>query len=233
MKTKSRMIVILIALGLLFVSVSPALAMPPLPSSFYGMVQISGANVATGSEVSAKINGVQYAYATVQIYQGQTVYSLDVPGDDPATQGVIEGGVQGNTVVFWIDGTPANETAIWQSGTNVARNLTILPPAAPVVSIAGPDADAVLTWPAVTANTQGNLTVVTAYKVFRSGQPYFAPAAGDQVLETAGLTYPHSGAMDILNPYFYIVRSVNVAGASVNSNRVGKFSYQLTPGLTS
>jgi hypothetical protein len=103
---------------------TPALAMPPLPSSFYGTVTINGANAPLGAKVSAKIKGTQYAYTTVLLYQGQTVYSLDVPGDDPATPSVIEGGVPGDTVAIWVGETPANETAPWRSGTNVTLNLT-------------------------------------------------------------------------------------------------------------
>jgi hypothetical protein len=219
--------IILIALALVVAGVSPALAMPPLPSSFYGAITISGANAPVGAQVSATINGTQYAYNTVQSYQGQTVYSLDVPGDDDATAGMIEGGVQGDTVVFWLAGTPANETAVWHSGTNVARNLTVVPPAAPSVSIAAPSQIMQLTWPAVTTNPAGNLTVVAKYQVFSTGQPYFTPAEGSLVAETSGLGYHNSGAMGSPNPYFYVVRAVNLAGPSVDSNRVGKFSYEL------
>jgi hypothetical protein len=103
---------------------SPALAVPPLPSGFYGTVSINSANAPAGATVSARIDGTQYAYSTVLFHQGQTVYGLDVPGDDPATPGVVEGGVPGDKVVFWIGGTPANEAAAWQGGTNVARNLS-------------------------------------------------------------------------------------------------------------
>jgi hypothetical protein len=230
MKIKSRGIIVLIALGLLFASVSPALAMPPLPSSFYGTVKVNGVNATAGTQVSAKINGTQYAYTIVQLYQGDMVYSLDVPGDDPATTGVIEGGVAGDTVVLWVDGTPANETTPWQSGKNVVRNLTVLPPAAPSVTIAAPGGVLNITWPAVLVNTQGNPTVVTAYRVFANQQPYFTPVAGDQVAETSGLLYQDSGAMGSLTLYFYVVRSVNLAGPSANSKRVGKFSYALVAG---
>jgi hypothetical protein len=122
---KFRMLTILIlTLGVLVFNVKPALAFPPLPSGFYGTVKIGGVNVADGTVVSAKINGVTYATATVMIYQGDTVYSLDVPGDDTDAPGTIEGGVPGDTVVFFIGDMQATQTAPWQTGTNVSLNLT-------------------------------------------------------------------------------------------------------------
>ena len=180
MKTKRRTIAILVALGVLLTSVSPVLALPPLPSSFYGTVQFNGANAPAGTLVSARINGVQYAYVTVQTDPGVTVYALDVPGDDASTPGATEGGVQSAPIVFLVDGVPANETGIWQSGTNVLRNLTVIPPDKPVVSIARSGPDVLLTWEEVTKNTDGNLTVVKNYQVFRGEQPYFraGPHAG-------------------------------------------------------
>ena len=57
-------------------------------------------------------------------YQGDTVYSLDVPGDNPDSPGTIEGGVEGDTIVFYIGTTQATKTATWHSGTNVSLNLT-------------------------------------------------------------------------------------------------------------
>ncbi len=124
MKIKMILTTTILTIALLIVSVSVALAVPPLPSSFYGTAKYSGANVPLGSVVSARINGVQYAQTTVQVYNGDTVYSLDVPGDDDSTTGVKEGGVPGDTVVFFINGIEADETASWMSGTNVQHNLT-------------------------------------------------------------------------------------------------------------
>ena len=234
MKTKRRTIAILVALGVLLTSVSPVLALPPLPSSFYGTVKFNGANAPAGTLVSAKINGVPYAYVTVQTDPGVTVYALDVPGDDASTPGATEGGVQSAPIVFLVDGVPANETGIWQSGTNVLRNLTVIPPDKPVVSIAKSGLDVLLTWEAVTKNTEGNLTVVKNYQVFRGEQPYFAPdptpGTGNLVEEPTDLDYLHVGAISSLTYYYYIVRAANIAGPSGNSKRVGKFTFELVPG---
>lgn len=113
-----------IVTGVLIASVSPALALPPLPSSFWGTVKLSGNNLPQGAGISAWIDGVQYATATSSLYGGDTVYKLDVPGDDPGSV-LIEGGVSGDTVVFKINGRPAQETGIWQSGVNLELDLTV------------------------------------------------------------------------------------------------------------
>lgn len=104
-------------------SYTQGLAVPPLPSSFYGTVTINGSNAPPGTEVSAWINGVKYAYTSVVEYNGSAVYSLDVPGDDTSTP-VIEGGIPGDTIEFRIGAMTAQETGIWQSGTNVQVNLS-------------------------------------------------------------------------------------------------------------
>ena len=116
-------IILLIAIGLLGAKVSTAYALPPLPSSFYGTVKINGANVPNDATVSARINGIQYATTTVMLYSGETVYSLTVPGDDSATP-EVEGGVPGNTIVFFIGIQAADQASTWQSGTNIELNLT-------------------------------------------------------------------------------------------------------------
>jgi hypothetical protein len=90
-----------------------------LPSSFYGTVKVDGENVSDGTIVSTWINGVKYAETTVLLYAGDTLYSLNVPGDDLATPGTIEGGVEGDTVIFYIGDLVADQTGTWHSGTNV------------------------------------------------------------------------------------------------------------------
>lgn len=125
MKVRRTIVTVLLLFLILGAGISPVQAVPPLPSSFYGLVKINGRNVQDGALVSATISGVQYALAAVQIYQGDTVYAVDVPGDDPATPGVIEGGNPGDTIVFLVNGMPAGETAPWQSGANIRHNLSL------------------------------------------------------------------------------------------------------------
>jgi hypothetical protein len=100
MKTLKIFNALFLSMVLLIGNFSTVFAAPPMPSSFYGTVKLDGANVPDGTVVSARINGVTYASMTAITYLGDTVYYFDVPGDDPDTSGVIEGGVAGNTVVF-------------------------------------------------------------------------------------------------------------------------------------
>ncbi len=124
MKIQRILTALFLAIVLVLNNVSPVLALPPMPSSFYGTVKLDGANVPVGTLVSARINGVQYAFVAAIVDGADTVYFFDVPGDDPASPGVIEGGVEESTVVFYIGDLVADQTGIWHSGTNVELNLT-------------------------------------------------------------------------------------------------------------
>jgi hypothetical protein len=128
MKTQRMLTALFLVIVLVLNNVSTVSALPQLPSSFNGTVKVDGANVAAGTVVSARINGVQYSSSTVTTYLGDTVYFFDVPGDDPSTPSVVEGGVEGNTIVFSIGGTIADQTGIWHSGTSVELNLTATTP---------------------------------------------------------------------------------------------------------
>jgi hypothetical protein len=125
MKIQQILISLILAIVLVLSNIVQAFAVPPHPSGFYGTVKINGANVPFGTQVSACINGVQYALSAYNLDEGVTVYNLDVPGDDPGTPGIIEGGVSGDTVEFYIGGTKADQTGTWQSGTSVNLNLTV------------------------------------------------------------------------------------------------------------
>lgn len=98
---------------------------PPIPSSFYGTVKVNGSNVPLTTNISARINGVLYAESDVVIYTGDTVYSLNIPGDINGTP-EIEGGRPGDTIIFYIGNQAADQTGIWQSGTNIQLNLSYI-----------------------------------------------------------------------------------------------------------
>ncbi len=102
--------------GLLLVT--PGRAIPPLPSSFYGVVKLNGQNAPDGTVIRALIGGIAYAQAQTQTYQGNSVYSLDIPGDDPSTP-AVEGGREGEAIQFEVAGAVASQTGTWHSGTNV------------------------------------------------------------------------------------------------------------------
>jgi hypothetical protein len=119
LKTQLILISLMLTLGLLLANAVPALADPPpgLPSSFYGTVKVGGANVPPGTIVKAKINGVEHAHTTVQLFEGDTVYYLDVTG-----------GSDGNAVVFYVNDQAADQTGTYETGSNVNLPLTVTPP---------------------------------------------------------------------------------------------------------
>ncbi len=122
---RSRTVIIsliLACLAALFAAI-PVLAFPPLPSGFYGTVQVNGDSVPDGTVVRALIDEQVYAEGYTQTYQGNSVYSLSVSGDDLSTT-ARDGGREGDTIQFEVGGVLANETGIWHSGTNVELNLT-------------------------------------------------------------------------------------------------------------
>jgi len=107
----------LFALALALLTIMPAAAaVPPTPASFWGTVMIDGANASDGTTVTVWINGVQYAQTTTFTNSGASYYNVDVPGDDPDTTDVVEGGVTGNTVTFQVNGQDAPQSGSWTSG---------------------------------------------------------------------------------------------------------------------
>jgi hypothetical protein len=135
MKKYRLSIMLILTIGLLLFSIQPVLAVPPIPSGFYGTAKIDGLNVPAGTIVSARINGTQYASTIVETYLGDTVYSMDVPGDDTESSGVIEGGVEGNTISFYIGAIKVTQTATWHSGINANLNLTGISGSLPAFSL--------------------------------------------------------------------------------------------------
>lgn len=124
---------LLLSLLLLGLDTPTSLAAPPLPARFYGSVRLSGANAPAGAQVSAWINGVKYVETTVINANGDMVYILDVPGDDPDTP-AIEGGQAGNAIVLQVDGVVADQMVVWSSGVIARLNLTATPPPMPPVA---------------------------------------------------------------------------------------------------
>ena len=104
--------------------VTSALAIPPLPSSFYGRVKFNGANVPDGTLVRALIDSQVCAEGRAQTYQGESVYTVDVRGDETGTA-AREGGREGDVIQFEVGGILAEQTGVWHSGTNVELNLTV------------------------------------------------------------------------------------------------------------
>lgn len=124
MKRPKRILILLLLAGLIGSLVTiPVLAIPPLPSSFYGTVQVDGQNVPDDTIVRALIGGQAYGECRTQTHEGASVYHLDVLGDDTDTA-TLDGGHEGDTIQFEVGGVLVNETGTWHSGTNVELNLT-------------------------------------------------------------------------------------------------------------
>jgi hypothetical protein len=124
MKTRRTILGFLSIFCLLFSNVSAVFAAPPsLPSSFHGTVKVNGGNVSVGTSVTAWINGIQQGATTAIIYQGDTVYSMDIGADNTETP-AVDGGIEGQTVIFHIGDLVADQTGTWSSGTSVSSNLT-------------------------------------------------------------------------------------------------------------
>jgi hypothetical protein len=124
MKHGLRMISIsLMSLIVSLFIVFPVLAVPPLPASFYGTVKINNSNVPDNTTIQALIGGQIYAEARTLTYQNDSVFSLNVIGDDTDTT-AVDGGREGDTIQFKIGGLLADQTGVWHSGTNVNLDLT-------------------------------------------------------------------------------------------------------------
>jgi uncharacterized repeat protein (TIGR01451 family) len=107
---------------------------PPLPSSFYGTVQLNGATAPVGTLVSAWINGVKYAETAVS----SSGFVLDVPGDELDTP-MIEGGHEGQVIVFRVGGYAASRLAVWHSGIVVNLDLAAIVADAPDLALVKDD----------------------------------------------------------------------------------------------
>lgn len=113
-----------IVIAALLVNFGAVYAVPPLPSSFYGKVSLNGSNLPEGTVIEALINDKVISEAQTLIYSGDSVFAIDINGDDPSTGG-LEGGKENDVIRFRIGGLMAKETGTWHSGTNVELNLTI------------------------------------------------------------------------------------------------------------
>jgi hypothetical protein len=124
MKTGYRFAVVFSMIILLAVNFETALAFPSLPSSFYGTVKVNGADVPEGTLVEAQINGNVVISGSVKLYEGHSVFSMNVPGDDSDTE-VLDGGKEGDIISFRVGGQMADQTGVWHSGTNVSLDLSL------------------------------------------------------------------------------------------------------------
>lgn len=124
MKQRRFFIAFFTALFAICLNASAVLAFPSLPSSFYGTVQNNRENVAEGIIIEAFINDQLVAQGFTQMYEGDSVYSLDINGDDADTP-AQDGGKEGDTIVFKVGGVAAEQTGVWHTGTNIPLDLSV------------------------------------------------------------------------------------------------------------
>ena len=90
---------------------------PPLPSRFYGEINITDNPPSVGDLVQVQIAGVSRVITTAITSQAGTLtYQIDVPGDVNGTP-EKEGGVEGEVITFTINSRVV-ATGAWHSGTN-------------------------------------------------------------------------------------------------------------------
>lgn len=135
MRRSSTLLPLLLCISLLLTYFGRVKAATPLPASFYGTVKINGENVPEGTIIRAIINGQVVATTQAILFQGQTVYDIEVPADDPNTA-IVDGGRDGDVIRFMLAGFMVRKTATWQSGTDTEFNLSLtanatLPPPQP------------------------------------------------------------------------------------------------------
>ncbi|MBU0490235.1 MAG: hypothetical protein KKA73_22715 [Chloroflexi bacterium] len=179
-KQITRLAACLTMFSMILSAVTPAWAIPPRPSGFWGTAQVSGQNVPDGTVVSAWINGTRYTATATLTWNGDSFYSIDVPGDDPDTPG-IEGGHEGDTIIFKIGEQTTNQTGVWHEGSNVELNLTISsepditvsPPSLPVALHEGDSTTA-----ALTIGNVGSATLSWSASVSETWVSSVSPSAG-------------------------------------------------------
>ena len=111
---------------------------PVIPARVFGAVEVDNQSAPEGIRVEALIDNVSYATTNVTTSDGQSIYAIEVPGDDPTTEDTVEGGREGDTIVFMVDGVRANETASWRSGELIELDLTVTATPTPITPIPKP-----------------------------------------------------------------------------------------------
>jgi len=97
-------------------------AVPPLPASIFGNVKTNNANVPVDLQVEALMGETVVASGLTRMHEGDSIYSLIIPGDDPDTS-LVEGPVSGEEVHFRVDGVIVEQVFLWYSGASKRLDL--------------------------------------------------------------------------------------------------------------
>ena len=139
-KTISIISTLVIALIVSILLPAPAVAVPQPPHVFRGAVTVGGSAATDGLAVTAAIAGTTFSYAlSAQTSAGRYGDDLrfKVPADDPDTS-TKEGGVNGDTIVFYVQGVQAG-TYTFTIGdvTQLSLSISALPVTPPAAPAAG------------------------------------------------------------------------------------------------
>lgn len=97
-----------------------------IPATYYGIIKREGANLPVGVPFVAQVGEKQFVGRSL-LHNGESVYTVDVPADDPTTE-ELEGAKPGEPVQFIIDGVVADQSSVWQPGDLREANLTVARP---------------------------------------------------------------------------------------------------------
>ncbi len=118
---------LVVALLIVALGAASVAALPPLPSSFWGVITVNGARIPLNAQLTAHVESVQCGTAHIFAYGGTTYYSISVTGDDPDTP-EREGGREDELIEFRLNGVPLATTARWHEGTNLRLDMAELSP---------------------------------------------------------------------------------------------------------
>ena len=218
---KLSLITLLSLLVSLFITL-PALAVPVLPSSYYGTIKVNAAKVPDGTTVQALIDGQVYGETVTLTYQGDSVYAVDVLGDDSDTT-AKDGGREGDPIQFKIGGVLVDQTGTWHSGTNVNLNLTasssepvatpeptsiLVPTQTPILLVEPTALPATATQPVLataTAVQPAQVTTAPDQSASSSAVPVNATHKGSGNSATVVATIAVVGIVAILVGYYFLV----------------------------
>jgi len=124
---KIRLLSVALAVALAFIlgagSVAVAAPPPGMPHAFYGSVTIGTAPAPNGATVSAHIGSLSWSTTTTSGKYGYSPAFL-IPADDPATP-AKDGGVNGDLIIFKVNGTPCTPATSYTFLTGSVTKLDL------------------------------------------------------------------------------------------------------------
>jgi hypothetical protein len=229
---------------LLFSSLAAARGSSATPTSswidLYGM-QASFAGVPIPAESTITASDPQGTRCAEFVVGAAGTYGIMPCYSDDPTTGTDEGPAPGERLHFAVNGVPATPQPVTRNGAVILAGtpvtwtqnrdlwqVNLIVPPRPAVKVTLGSTAVDLTWQLAAPD-------VTAYEVWRSPAPYFAPgdAASEQlgVMTAVSTTLSWSDPTGVGDPavnYTYRVRSVNATSQTLGiSQAVAEFDYRL------